>query len=119
MIAWGSPSVIPPVSHTIQDIRGCSAGAGACVICSPTVKRYLINRMRPLIFSTALPPCTLQWDTMVVHEMRTESLKAEGYPGLDARRAHLASLVRELSCLTGLKLETQIVPLHAGSNSVA
>lgn len=95
------------------------AGAGACVICSPTVKRYLINRMRPLIFSTALPPCTLQWDAMVVHEMRTESLKAEGYPGLDARRDHLRALVRELSSRTGLKHETQIVPLHAGSNEQA
>lgn len=95
------------------------AGAGACVICSSLVKRYLINKMRPLIFSTALPPCTLQWDTMVVHEMRTESLKAEGYPGLDARRTHLSALVRELSSRTGLKLETQIVPLHAGSNEQA
>lgn len=95
------------------------AGAGACVICSSLVKRYLINKMRPLIFSTALPPCTLQWDAMVVHEMRTESLKAEGYPGLDARRDHLRALVRELSSRTGLKLETQIVPLHAGSNEQA
>lgn len=95
------------------------AGAGACVICSSLVKRYLINKMRPLIFSTALPPCTLQWDTMVVHEMRTESLKAEGYPGLDARRDHLRALVRELSSRTGLKIETQIVPLHAGSNEQA
>ena len=32
------------------------ASAGAFVCCSKTMKRYLVNRARPFIFSTAMPP---------------------------------------------------------------
>ena len=34
---------------------------GAYLLCSQTVREYLINTMRPLIFSTALPPAQIAW----------------------------------------------------------
>ena len=34
---------------------------GAYLLCSRTVREYLINTMRPLIFSTALPPAQIAW----------------------------------------------------------
>lgn len=95
------------------------AGAGACVICSPAVKRYLVNKMRPLIFSTALPPCTLEWDAAIVHEMRCETLAARGYPSLSSLRARLGERIRLFGQLTALTPQTQIVPLPAGSNDRA
>lgn len=95
------------------------AGAGAAVICSPLLRRWLINRMRPLIFSTALPPVTLLWDALVLHEMRTESLKGDLYPGTDALRAHLAELVKEFSDASGIPAESHIIPLPCGSNERA
>lgn len=37
------------------------ASMGAYVVCSPVIRGYLINTMRPLIFSTALPPSQMAW----------------------------------------------------------
>lgn len=98
------------------------AGAGAAVICSPLMRQYLINRMRTLIFSTALPPATLMWVAMVLHEMRTESLhleQPERYAGMAARREHLAELVRWWTEQTGIPATSQIIPLPCGSNERA
>ncbi|MCQ2364240.1 MAG: 8-amino-7-oxononanoate synthase [Akkermansia sp.] len=95
------------------------AGAGAAVICSPLLRRWLINRMRPLIFSTALPPVTLLWDALVLHEMRTESLKGDLYPGTDSLRAHLAELIQEFSEASGIPAASHIIPIPCGSNERA
>ena len=95
------------------------AGAGAAVICSPLLRRWLINRMRPLIFSTALPPVTLLWDALVLHEMRTESLKGDLFCGTDTLRAHLAELITEFSAASGIPAESHIIPLPCGSNERA
>lgn len=93
------------------------AGAGACAIVSPLMRRYLVNRMRPLIFSTALPPCTLQWDALVLHEMREPTLHT--LPTLASLRARLKENVELFRRLTGLPAESQIIPLPAGSNERA
>lgn len=95
------------------------AGAGSAVICSPLVRDYLINRLRPLIFSTALPPVTLLWDAMMLREMHTESLRAEGLPGTDALRARLAANVALFTELTGRPAQSHIIPLPCGSNERA
>ncbi|WWC70244.1 uncharacterized protein I206_104194 [Kwoniella pini CBS 10737] len=57
---------------------GCS---GAVLLCSPTVRSFLINFARPLIFSTALPHSTITalecvWDTLQSEEgdQRRQSL---------------------------------------------
>ncbi len=93
------------------------AGAGACAIVSPLMRRYLVNHMRPLIFSTALPPCTLQWDALVLHEMREPTL--HGLPSLASLRARLADNTELFRSLTGLPAESHIIPLPAGSNERA
>ena len=98
------------------------SGAGAAVICPPLMRRYLVNRMRPLIFSTALPPHTLMWVGMVLHEMRTDSLHAETpalYPGMHTLRARLAELVQWFSRESGIPAQSQIIPLPCGSNERA
>lgn len=37
------------------------ASMGAYLLCSHSIRKYLINTMRPLIFSTALPPAQIAW----------------------------------------------------------
>ena len=95
------------------------AGAGACVVCPPLVRQYLINRLRPLIFSTALPPCTLQWDAMILHEMHSPTLTQQGLPPLAALREKLSALIAHFNRQTGHHALSQIIPLPAGSNERA
>ncbi len=98
------------------------AGAGAAVLCSPLMRDYLINKMRPLIFSTALPPHTLLWNAMVLRECRTESLHRadpETYPSMSSLRACLSKLRGILAEALGLDIPSSILPLHAGSNEQA
>ncbi len=98
------------------------AGAGACLICSPLMRDYLVNRMRSLIFTTALPPATLYWVGAMVRELRGEFLaKAQPdiYPSLSARRAHLAALVETWQQLAGMPASSHIIPIFAGSNERA
>ncbi|OOR91360.1 8-amino-7-oxononanoate synthase [Moraxella caviae] len=54
------------------------ASVGGFCICHPIIKDYLINAMRPLIFSTALPPINAAWTRHVFdymldkHQARTD-----------------------------------------------
>lgn len=92
------------------------AGAGACILCSSTMREFFINRLRPLIFSTALPPITLRWNQFIIHQMRTEELATAQpvlYPSMASLRAHLAELVAIFGA------ESQIIPIPAGSNERA
>ena len=49
---------------------------GAYLLCSRTVREYLINTMRPLIFSTAPPPAQIAWTKFLFE--RLPSLKGKG-----------------------------------------
>lgn len=95
------------------------AGAGACVICHPLLKRYLINKMRPLIFSTALPPATLRWDALMVHELHTPTLSEPGLPPMAGLRQRLSDVIALFNTLAGTASRTAIIPLPAGSNERA
>lgn len=45
------------------------ASMGAFVVCSHTLRRYLINKMRTLIFTTALPPIQMAWTRFVLQRI--------------------------------------------------
>ena len=91
-----------------------AASMGAFVVCSRRVRQYLINRMRTLIFSTALPPVTMQWTLFVVRRLA----------GMDDRRAQLTRLTHQLrTSLTAKGYtcpgSTHIVPLITGGSTEA
>ncbi|HDR1859293.1 TPA: 8-amino-7-oxononanoate synthase [Pasteurella multocida] len=62
------------------------ASMGAYVICDQVIRDYLVNNMRPLIFSTALPPFNVAWTHFVFQQL----------PHLQAERTHLAQLSQHL-----------------------
>ena len=83
------------------------ASCGAFVAVDPLVREWLVNRMRPLIFSTALPPLNLQWTRFLIERL----------PEMTARRQHLRQLIDMLR--PGEETATQIIPLLTGDNAGA
>lgn len=92
-----------------------AAGSGAFIATSPLLKQYFINSARSFIFSTALPPCTMAWNRLMVEKLSE----------MDKEREHL----HNLSCWFRVLLSeatgkaspsgSQIVPLHIGDASKA
>ncbi len=85
------------------------SSAGAFAITDPLTRQYLVNKMRPLIFSTALPPITLMWSKYIVDRL----------PGLEHLRQHLHTLRAIIERQLGIPAPTHIIPLPAGSNERA
>jgi 8-amino-7-oxononanoate synthase len=62
------------------------ASAGGYVVCRRVIRDYLVNKMRTLIFTTALPPVNLMWTHFVLERLE----------GFAARREHLGKISRRL-----------------------
>jgi 8-amino-7-oxononanoate synthase len=62
------------------------ASQGAYLLCSQTIKDYLVNTMRPFIYTTGLPPWSVKWTHFVLNHLA----------GMKAERAHLANISRLL-----------------------
>ena len=73
-----------------------AASAGAFCAVSPTLRDYLINRARSLIFSTSLPPMTVAWTHYMI----------ETFLAMDEQRRHLKAL--------GERLRQHLQPLSPG-----
>lgn len=87
------------------------ASVGAYVICREEIRQYLINTMRPFIFTTALPPVNYLWSLFVLNRL----------PGLSSERSHLAlcsGRLRDAIRKTGRKMTStsHIIPFLSGSS---
>ncbi|MDD6907996.1 MAG: 8-amino-7-oxononanoate synthase [Bacteroidaceae bacterium] len=90
------------------------ASVGAFVICRKLLRDYLVNKMRTLIFTTALPPLNIAWTRFVVAHL----------PQWQERRKHLqhlAAWLREDILSKGYVCPSQshIVPLTIGASERA
>ena len=87
------------------------ASVGAYLVCSNEIRTFLINRMRPFIFTTALPPLNIAWTDYVFRHL----------PEFAPRRQHLAKISERLrSALLDAgrpcPSESQIIPLMVGDS---
>ncbi len=87
------------------------ASVGAFVVAEKVVTDYLVNTMRPFIYTTALPPLNLNWTRMVFGLL----------PTLSDRRRHLETLsgnLRAALAKEGLSTlgQSHIVPVIIGPN---
>lgn len=94
------------------------ASMGAYAVCDGLIKDYLVNHMRPLIFSTALPPLNVAWTHFLFQRL----------PEMAARRERLADLSRRLRHavadafpheLLNAPHSSHIIPCILGSNEAA
>ena len=75
------------IDYLVGTFGKAFASIGAYIMCDDVVKHWLINQMRPLIFSTALPPINHAWTRFILAKM----------PSLTEQRLHLARLSATLS----------------------
>lgn len=80
------------------------ASAGAFAVTSATIRNYLVNKARSLIFSTALPPLNAAITRLGIEHMASR----------DDLRARLRHLGRRLSEITGSGLASHIQPYIVG-----
>ncbi len=103
------------VIATIHTCGKALASTGAFVACAETTRRYIVNKARSFIFSTALPPFAA--------EQISEALSIVA--GEDERRRHLRLLSEYLRVelnsrgFDTSRSESHIVPVVLGSNDTA
>lgn len=90
------------------------ASVGAFAVCRRVIRDYLVNKMRTLIFTTALPPVNMAWTRFVVERLPDFSDQRERLSALSAR-------LRESFRQHGLSMpsESHIVPLIVGGSTDA
>ena len=103
--------VIADIDLLVGTFGKALASMGAYVVCDQILKECLINQMRPLIFSTALPPFNVTWTHFIFERL----------PQLSKERAHLeqlsAFLRQEVEHRTQIMpSQTCIVPYILGEN---
>ena len=78
--------VIDEVDLIVGAFGKAMASIGGYLICHPVIRAYLINSMRPLIFSTALPPVCMAWTDFIFQKVLA----------LNPQRQHLQRISRSL-----------------------
>ena len=106
--------VLEQIDFLVGTFGKAYASQGAFVIADKVMCDYLVNTMRPLIFSTALPPLSLRWTRRVLQYLAGEK----------ERRTYLQKLSAALRRgLVDAGLETgggsHIVPLMVRDNARA
>lgn len=104
-------NVIADIDLLVGTFGKALSSMGAYVVCDQILKECLINQMRPLIFSTALPPFNVAWTHFIFERL----------PQLSKERTHLeqlsAFLRQEVEHRTQIMpSQTCIVPYILGEN---
>ena len=80
-------NTLADIDYLVGTFGKAFASVGAYIMCDDVVKQWLVNHMRPLIFSTALPPINHAWTRFILAKM----------PTFTQLRTHLAQLSIALS----------------------
>ncbi|WHR58659.1 8-amino-7-oxononanoate synthase [Acinetobacter haemolyticus] len=106
------------VLHQIDFLVGtfgkAIASIGGYIICDPLIRDYLINKMRPLIFSTALPPISMAWSDFIFNKVLN----------MQQQRQHLAEISQFLQKAVIAKgfsspSSSHIIPIIVGESNAA
>ena len=61
--------VMSDIDFLVGTFGKALASVGGYLICHPIIREYLINKMRPLIFSTAQPPISMAWTNFIFQKV--------------------------------------------------
>ena len=103
--------VIQEVDFIVGTFGKALASVGAYLICDPIIRDFLINKMRPLIFSTAQPPMCMAWTNFILQKVVEMSNQREYLKAL-SHSLNSQILAKNYDCPSS----SQIVPVIVGDS---
>lgn len=106
--------VLDQIDFLVGTFGKAIASVGGYIICDSIIRDYLINKMRPLIFSTALPPISIAWSDFIFHKVLS----------MQQQRQHLAEISQYLQQAVIAKgflspSSSHIIPIILGESQAA
>jgi len=106
--------VLDQIDFLVGTFGKAIASVGGYIICDSIIRDYLINKMRPLIFSTALPPISMAWSDFIFNKVLS----------MQQQRQHLAEISQYLQqavIATGFSSpsSSHIIPVIVGESQAA
>lgn len=107
-------NVIQEIDFLVGTLGKALAAVGGYIICDQIIKDYLINKMRPLIFSTAQPPIVMAWVNFIFQKVLVSQ----------SQREHLKNISQYLQQAVVQKgydspSTSQIIPVIVGESHAA
>lgn len=107
-------AVLDQIDFLVGALGKAMASVGGYIICDSIIRDYLINKMRPLIFSTALPPISMAWSDFIFNKMLS----------MQQQRQHLAEISQYLQQAVIAKgfsspSSSHIIPIILGESQAA
>ena len=104
-------AVIQDVDFIVGTFGKALASVGAYLICDPIIRDFLINKMRPLIFSTAQPPMCMAWSNFILQKVVKMNDQREYLKAL-SHSLNTQILAKNYDCPSS----SQIVPVIVGDS---
>ena len=106
--------VLDQIDFLVGTFGKAIASVGGYIICDSIIRDYLINKMRPLIFSTALPPISMAWSDFILNKVLS----------MQQQRQHLAEISQYLQQAVIAKgfsspSSSHIIPVIVGESQAA
>ena len=106
--------VLDQIDFLVGTFGKAIASVGGYIICDSIIRDYLINKMRPLIFSTALPPISMAWSDFILNKVLS----------MQQQRQHLAEISQYLQQAVIAKgfsspSSSHIIPIILGESQAA
>ncbi|MFM2332505.1 MAG: hypothetical protein RIQ74_1331 [Pseudomonadota bacterium] len=106
--------VLDQIDFLVGTFGKAIASVGGYIICDSIIRDYLINKMRPLIFSTALPPISMAWSDFIFNKVLS----------MQPQRQHLAEISQYLQQAVIAKgfsspSSSHIIPIILGESQAA
>ena len=106
--------VLDQIDFLVGTFGKAIASVGGYIICDSIIRDYLINKMRPLIFSTALPPISMAWSDFILNKVLR----------MQQQRQHLAEISQYLQQAVIAKgfsspSSSHIIPVIVGESQAA
>jgi len=106
--------VLQEIDFLVGTFGKALASIGAFVCCSKEIRGYLVNHSRSLIFTTGLPPVTLNWNKYVFQHMLAMTKERQHLQQISTQLRH--ELMEKGIATRG---STNIIPVLIGSDSLA